>query len=423
MDKPIQPKFLRRRRVVITSLVTAFIVVSATSIQVFSARFQTSGKTYNVSQNTLEFSTAHRTNFTHYLPLRGVVEPQDTVFIDAIDGGRVDSLYVQEGERVTQGQPLLKLSNTDLQLRVLAREAEVSEQINDMRNTRLAVEQNQLALARDIIELDFAVLKLEKELARQQKLYEQALVPRRTVETLRDELNYQVTYRETVKQSQQKEALLQQQQLTQLSQSIATLQSNLKISQSSLDKLTIRAPRDGQLTFMNARIGESITPGERLGQVDLIDKFKISAHIDEFYIDQISMTHVAMMKVGQASVPLTVAKIFPGIENGRFKVDFHVQNHPELPALRLGQSLSLELNLSSENTLLVVDNGAFIQSTAGAWAFVVSPDGHSASRRQITLGRRNPAQVEVISGLNANERLITSSYNRFADAEHLSLIP
>ncbi|MCG7534797.1 HlyD family efflux transporter periplasmic adaptor subunit [Pseudoalteromonas sp. OOF1S-7] len=423
MDKPIQPKFLSRRRVVITSIAVAFIAVSVISIQVFSTHFQASGKIYNVSQKTLEFSSAHHANFTHYLPLRGIVEPQDTIFIDAIDGGRVDALYVQEGELVRQGQALLKLSNTDLQLRVLAREAEVSEQINDMRNTRLAVEQNQLALARDIIELDFAILKLEKDLARQQKLYEQALVPQRTVETLRDELNYQVRYRETVKQSQQKEALLQQQQLTQLSQSIATLQSNLQISQSSLDKLTIRAPRDGQLTFMAARVGESKTPGERLGQVDLIDKFKVSAHIDEFYIDQISMAHTATIQVGQATIALTVSRIYPGIENGRFKVDFHFQNPSEAPALRLGQSLPLELNLSSETAQLVIENGAFMQSTAGAWAFVVSPDGRSAHKRQITLGRRNPTQVEVLSGLGANERLITSSYNRFADAEHLSLIP
>ncbi|TMP33469.1 efflux RND transporter periplasmic adaptor subunit [Pseudoalteromonas rubra] len=423
MDKPIQPKLLSRRRAVITSLVIAFIGALATSIQVFSSHFQTSGKTYDISQNTLEFSTAHRASFTHYLPLRGVVEPQDTIFIDAIDGGRVEALYVREGEQVRKGQALLKLSNTDLQLRVLAREAEVSEQINDMRNTRLAVEQNQLALARDIIELDFAILKLEKELARQQQLYEQALVPQRTVEILRDELNFQMTYRETVKQSQQKEALLQQQQLTQLSQSIATLQSNLKISQSSLDMLTIRAPLNGQLTFMNARIGESKAPGERLGQVDLIDKFKISAHIDEFYIDQISMAHTAAMKLGQTTITLTMARIYPGIENGRFRVDFHVQSPNELPTLRLGQSLPLELNLSSETTQLVVDSGAFIQSTAGAWAFVVSEDGRSAHKRKITLGRRNPTQVEVVSGISVNERLITSSYNRFADAEHLSLIP
>ncbi|WDD97239.1 efflux RND transporter periplasmic adaptor subunit [Thalassomonas actiniarum] len=380
------------------------------------------GKTYNLAKNNLMLSQVKQQAFAEYLPVRAVVEPEKTIFIDAIDGGRVEQVYLQEGALVEKDQPILKLSNTGLQLTVLAREAEVSEQINNMRNTRLALEQNQLSLKRDVIELDFEVQKLEKRFARSKRLVKQKLISEQEFEEIKDELAYQKRYRETVRQSQEKEALLQEQQLAQLSQSIKTLENNLAISQMSLDKLIIRAPVSGQLTFLDAQVGESKRDGQRLGQVDLLSTFKVSARIDEFYVSRIAAGQEAEFSLDGQRHQLTVSKVYPGIDNGTFKVDFTLADANSREQLRLGQSLQAKLNLSASENKLQISNGAFMQTTGGNWVFVVSADGSRAEKRQVRLGRRNPQSVEVLEGLAPGESVITSSYASFADAEQVQLL-
>jgi len=199
MDKPISKKTHKAVYKKILYTVLACGLAGAGYAGIYTS--STSGKTYNVSTKNLVISTVSQAQFTEYLPLRGIVEPEDTIFIDAIDGGRVEEIYIQEGAIVEKGQAILKLSNTNLQLNVLAREAEVSEQINNMRNTRLALEQNQLKLKRDVIELDFEVLKLEKELTRNKALITKKLISTQTFETIEDELAFQLKYRETVAKS------------------------------------------------------------------------------------------------------------------------------------------------------------------------------------------------------------------------------
>lgn len=419
MDKPISKKVKKNnhRKYLLFTLAIGLGV----GVFTLASSNATTGKTYNVVTKNLVIDTVKQEQFNEYLPLRGIVEPQETIFIDAIDGGRVEQVLIQEGAQVEQGQAILKLSNTNLQLNVLAREAEVSEQINNMRNTRLALEQNQLSLKRDVIELDFEVLRLEKEFARNQKLIEKKLISAQAFERVQDELEFQIKYRETVKQSQEKEGLLQIQQLAQLEQSIKTLQSNLAISRASLDKLIIRAPSTGQLTFLDAKVGESKSSGQRLGQVDLIDHYKVSAQVDEFYVSRVTKGQIATYELNQKSYQLTVSKVYPGINNGTFKVDFVLGEQEVAKQLRLGQSLQLKFNLSSSESKLLLANGGFMQNSAGSWAFVLDPSGNTASKRNIRLGRKNPQSIEVISGLRAGERVITSSYASFSDAEQLSL--
>ena len=422
MDKPLvnTTKKKHQGKYVFAALSTSlFIGVFAFSQS--SASLTTSGKNYNVATNNLVISTITQAEFAEYLPLRGVVEPEKTIFIDAIDGGRVEEVFIQEGALVGQGQAILKLSNTNLQLNVLAREAEVSEQINNMRNTRLALEQNQLSLKRDVIELDFEVLRLQKQFTRNQALVKKNLISQQAFETVKDELDFQLKYRETVQQSQQKEALLQSQQLEQLAQSIKTLESNLAISRGSLDKLIIRAPSSGQLTFLDAQVGESKRNGQRLGQVDLIEQYKVTAQVDEFYVSRVAKGQTASFELNRQSHQIEVAKVYPGIDNGTFKVDFTLSDKTIAKNLRLGQSVQLKFNLSSSESKLQIANGGFMQNTAGSWVFVVDASGEKASKRIVRLGRKNPQSIEVLSGLSIGERVITSSYASFADADQISL--
>lgn len=420
MDRPISIK-KANNKAYIKYAVGVLSIVSVGAAFVFASTDNVSGKVYNLAASSLAVSTVSQAQFSEYLPLRGIVEPEETVFIDAIDGGRVEQVLLQEGALVEKGQPILKLSNTNLQLNVLAREAEVSEQINNMRNTRLALEQNQLKLKRDVIELDYEVLRLEKEFKRNQLLVAENLISKRSYEQVQDELQFQIKYRETVKQSQEKEALLQSQQLQQLSESINTLEANLAISRASLDKLVIKAPTTGQLTFLDAKVGESKRNGQRIGQVDLIEQYKISALVDEFYINRVHKAQKASFVFGEKEVSLSILKIYPGVDKGTFKIDFRLDNPEVAQGLRLGQSLQLKFNLSGSESKLQMTNGGFMQSTAGNWVFVLSSDGTYAQKRLIKTGRKNPQSVEILSGLKPGEKVITSSYSSFVDAEQINI--
>lgn len=422
MDKPLVKKTKKKyqAKYIFAGLSTS-VFIAAFAFSQSSASLIHSGKNYNVTSSNLVISTIKQAEFAEYLPLRGVVEPEKTIFIDAIDGGRVEEVFIQEGALVEKGQAILKLSNTNLQLNVLAREAEVSEQINNMRNTRLALEQNQLSLKRDVIELDFEVLRLQKQFTRNQALIAKNLISEQAFEMVKDELDFQLKYRETVKQSQEKEVLLQSQQLEQLMRSIKTLESNLAISRGSLDKLIIRAPSTGQLTFLDAQVGESKSNGQRLGQVDLIEQYKVTAQVDEFYVSRVAKGQIASFELNQQTFQIDVAKVYPGIDNGTFKVDFSISDKAIAKQLRLGQSVQLKFNLSSTESKLQIANGGFMQNTAGSWVFVVDENGAKASKRNIRLGRKNPQSIEVLSGLTQGERVITSSYASFADADKLSL--
>ena len=422
MDKPLVKKTKKKyqAKYIFAGLSTS-VFIAAFAFSQSSASLIHSGKNYNITSSNLVISTIKQAEFAEYLPLRGVVEPEKTIFIDAIDGGRVEEVFIQEGALVEKGQAILKLSNTNLQLNVLAREAEVSEQINNMRNTRLALEQNQLSLKRDVIELDFEVLRLQKQFTRNQALIAKNLISEQAFEMVKDELDFQLKYRETVKQSQEKEALLQSQQLEQLMRSIKTLESNLAISRGSLDKLIIRAPSTGQLTFLDAQVGESKSNGQRLGQVDLIEQYKVTAQVDEFYVSRVAKGQIASFELNQQPFQIDVAKVYPGIDNGTFKVDFSISDKAIAKQLRLGQSVQLKFNLSSTESKLQIANGGFMQNTAGSWVFVVDENGAQASKRNIRLGRKNPQSIEVLSGLTQGERVITSSYASFADADKLSL--
>ncbi len=423
MDKPLAKTTKKKHQgKYLLAVLSTSLFIGVFAFTQSSATLTTSGKNYNVATNNLVISTVEQAEFVEYLPLRGVVEPEKTIFIDAIDGGRVEEVLIQEGALVEQGQAILKLSNTNLQLNVLAREAEVSEQINNMRNTRLALEQNQLSLKRDVIELDFKVLRLQKQFTRNQALVRKTLISQQAFEAVKDELDFQLKYRETVQQSQQKEALLQSQQLQQLTQSIKTLESNLAISRGSLDKLIIRAPSSGQLTFLDAQVGESKSNGQRLGQVDLIEQYKVTAQVDEFYVSRVAKGQTASFELNQQSHLIEVAKVYPGIDNGTFKVDFNFSDRTIAKKLRLGQSVQLKFNLSSSESKLQIANGGFMQNTAGSWVFIVDENGKQASKRTVRLGRKNPQSIEVLTGLSKGDRVITSSYASFADAEQLSLL-
>lgn len=357
--------------------------------------------------------------YEDYIPLRASVDPERTVYLDAIEGGRVEAILIEEGSFVEEGQPLIELSNTSLQLDVIAREAEVSEQLNNLRNTQLAIEQNRLKLKGDLVEIDYQITRLTRLVDRYQKLEGSQFLSKNEYEDATDELDYWKNRRAVTRESQAQDEVIRLAQIEQLNSSIAQLEKNLNLARANLDNLLIRAPRSGQLTSMNAEIGESKARGERLGQIDDVDRFKATALVNEFYLGRIRIGQQAQLTVDGDDYLLEVSKIYPEVQSAQFKVDLRFASRA--PAgIRRGQTLQLRLVLgdTTESATLLA-NGPFFNDTGGAWVFVLGPDGKVAHRRDVQVGRRNPNSIEIESGLEPGDRVIVSSYASFIEVDRL----
>jgi len=357
--------------------------------------------------------------YEDFIPLRAAVEPQRTVYLDAVEGGRVERVLVEEGAFVEEGQPLIDLSNTSLQLDVMAREAEISEQLNNLRNTQLAIEQNRLKLKGDLIEIDYQITRLSRLVARYEELQGSQFISKNEYEDSTDELQYYKDRREVTRESQAQDEKIRVAQIRQLNDSVQQLEKNLTLARANLDNLLIRAPRSGHLTSLNAEIGESKGRGERLGQIDDVDRFKATAMINEFYLNRVRVGQEAQLKVNNRDYRLEVSKIYPEVQASQFEVDFQfIGDAP--PDIRRGQTLQMRLVLgdSTERALLLT-NGPFFNDTGGAWVFVLGPDGKIATRRTVRLGRRNPSTIEVESGLVPGDEVIISSYANFIEVDRL----
>ena len=412
MDRRIERK--SRRPLYIAAGAIALVAIIALAIV-------TGGTSTSFTLDGQRIRTAEVSIGTYedFIPLRASVEPERTVYLDAIEGGRVERILVEEGAFVEEGQPLIDLSNTQLQLDVIAREAEVSEQLNNLRNTQLAIEQNRLKLKGDLIEIDYQIVRLTRLVARYEELQGNSFISKTEYEDSRDELEYWTNRRVVTRESQVQDEKIRLAQIEQLEGSVAQLEKNLTLARANLDNLLIRAPRAGQLTSLDAEIGESKARGERLGQIDDVDRFKATALVNEFYLNRVHVGQQALLEIGGDEYRLEISKVYPEVQAAQFEVDIKfLGNAPS--NIRRGQTLQLRLVLgdtSEQATLLA--NGPFFNDTGGAWVFVLDPDGRVATRREVRLGRRNPNTIEVEAGLLPGDEVIISSYSNFMNVDRL----
>ena len=418
MDRPLERHWVTRSR-----LVTAGIVLLG--LGAAAAGYVRYGLTRNLRINAdrVVVGTVRAGVFREYIPIDGSVEPRETVYLDAVDGGQVTQVLVEEGALVKAGQPLVTLSNANLQLQVLNSEAQLSEQLDRLTSTKLQFEQARLAHARDLIDARFQTEKARQALARLVPLGNSGVVRRADLEDAKLEFDRQQGLLAELTHATEVDESLQRQQIEQIDRLVANLNRNLTVARQNLDNLTLKAPFDGQLTTLQAHLGESKLVGQRLGQIDRIDGYKVVALVDEHYLQRVLMgQHAtpdpdATMAVKQG---FTVMKVYPEVRDRQFKVDLGFDGGA--PAtVRRGQSVPLRLQIGGERRGLIVDNGAFYDDSGGQWAFVLNPNGTSAQRRNIRLGRRNLEQVEVLQGLVSGDRLIVSSYDGWKDADRIEL--
>jgi HlyD family secretion protein len=382
--------------------------------------FAPSANSQTIDASRVTISTAQRGRFDDFLPLRARVAPLLTVYLDAVEGGRVERVLVEDGTVVQQGQLLAVLSNPELQLNVLARQTEVAEQINNMRSQELSLNQTRLTDERAVIEADLATQTARRQYELQQPLAERGFVARRTIDDSRDAYESNRRRSDVLRRQQAIDERLQTSQLAQLRASAHSLNQSLDIARSSLDSLNLRAPVAGQLTAFEIQIGQSLQRGERLGQIDSAGRNKLQADVDEFYLGRVAVGQIATADVGGHAYRLRISKIYPQVRNGVFQVDLQFLTR-EPADLQRGQTVQIRLTLGDPAPALMIPNGAFYDETGGNWIFVVAPDGRSAVRRNVRLGRRNADYIEVLGGLDPGERVITSPNTGFAERDRLSL--
>lgn len=378
-----------------------------------------SGRSLSVDAGRIVVSEVTVGTFEDFIPLRGRLMPRRTVYLDAIEGGRVERVLVEDGAQVEAGDMVAELSNTNLQLVVLGREAEVAEQLNFMRTLELQLEQNRLSHKKSLVEIDYQIVRLTRSVERQRGLASENLVSQSTIEEIEDELNYYTKRREITLESQATDARLQEQQLRQLRESGQQLQASLEYARRNLADLNITAPITGELSGFDIEVGQSIDRGGRLGQIDDPDAYKLNVRIDEYYLGRVDLQQTAIVQHDGNELPLKVAKVYPQVKDGQFEVDMLFEKQPE--RLKRGQTLQLRLTLGDNSDALLIPNGAFYQETGGNWLFVVSPDGTEAVRRPVRLGRRNTDYIEVLDGLEVGEKVVTSPYTGYGGMDRLAV--
>jgi HlyD family secretion protein len=377
------------------------------------------GRSLTVNAQRIVVSPVTVGVYEDFIPLRGRLVPRSTVYLDAIEGGRVEEILVEDGALVEAGDPIAVLSNTNLQLEVLGREAAVTEQLNNMRTIELQLEQNRLAHKRNLVEIDYQIKRLNRALDRQRDLVSKDLASRSTIEELQDELTYYENRRDVTLESQATDTRMQEQQLRQLRDAGNQLQAGLGFARKNIDDLSVRAPLRGKLSGFDIEVGQSIGRGERLGQIDDPNGYKLNVRIDEYYLGRVDLQQVAVAEHNGRDIDLRVSKIYPQITGGQFEVDMNLADEPS--GLRRGQTMPVRLTLGDNSDALLIPNGAFYQETGGNWIFVVSADGSEAVRRPVRMGRRNDDFIEVLDGLEAGERVITSPYTSYIDMDRLAL--
>lgn len=412
MDRVIPKKRWTPKRILFLSL--ASVAILAILYQFLSH----SGSRLNVDLEKISITEVVQGPFQEFTPVNGTVLPNQTFYLDAVEGGRVETRFVEAGAMVKKGDPILRLNNTNLQLDVMYREALSYEQINNARNTRISIEQNSIKVRQEIAEVDLGLEKATRTFVRDSVLHSRGLISQLEFTQSRDEYQYWLKRRTISQENARQDSILRTNQIGQLDESMKRLTANVTMTRRNLENLTIRAPISGQLSSLNAEIGQSKNPGERLGQIDVLDSFKVRVWVDEYYISRVSAGQTGEFELVGERHRLRINKVYPEVREGRFEVDMEfVGGEPE--GIRRGQTLQIRLELGDPTEATLLSRGGFYQKTGGQWAYVLDPSGDFAVKRPIRLGRQNPLAFEVLDGLRPGERVVTSSYDNFGEADRL----
>jgi len=415
MDRVIEKKKWSTKKILTTAGIAGIIVL------ITMAYVYTSGKSrLNVDTERITISDITKGNFKEFIPVNGVVMPLTTIYLDATEGGRVEEKYVDDGTVMRKGQPILRLSNTDLELGLVTQQTNVYNLLTQMQISRNAAQQNTVNKLNQMTDVESQLKEAERIYNLNKKLYDQKVIGLQEFKQSENNYNYLLEKKKLTSQILHQDSLSTDQQLTQARQSYEGSQNALNVMRKKVGDLIVRAPVDGQLTSLDAEIGQNKNKGERLGQIDVLSGYKVRVDIDEHYISRVFTGLMGDFTFANENYKLKITKVFTQVTNGRFQVDMEfVGKVPE--GIRRGQTLQIGLSLSDESTAILLPKGGFYQQTGGNWIFKVSDDGKKAYKVDIQLGRQNPDNYEVLSGLKPGDKVVTSSYENYGNMEELVL--
>jgi HlyD family secretion protein len=400
----------------------ARIALLAGGVLVFAAALllatRSGATTLSVEPTRLTTAMVEQGEFRDYYPVDGRIEPATTVYLDVQSGGRVEEILVAGGHPIAKGELIMRLSNANLQRSAIETETRLIENLDLLRNTQLARAQSSLQLKDALLDLEHQIIEIENRHARYRRLEAEGHISKEAIESTRNDLARLNGKRELLKERLEREEVLGRNQLTQAKESIERLTLSLDLLRRIVDSLDVRAPIDGFLSSISAEVGENIVPGQRIGQVDKLDAFKMRAKIDQYYLSRVEVGTPGKIELGEKTYPVAVKRIYPEVVNDAFTVDIDFTGAPP-PGLRRGQRLTIELSFGASTQGLIVERGGFMQHSGGRWVYLIAEDGRSARRAPVRFGRQNPRYVEVLEGLRPDDRIVTSTYTTFNDVDEL----
>lgn len=413
MDRVIEKKKWTTKKVAgYTGIaVFAFFIIYLLFIRDKSSRLY-------IDPSRLTIAEVKQEPFQEFIPVDGVVQPIRTVYIDAVQGGRVEAIYVTDGTVLDAGDSILRLSNPNMELDYMNRETQMYEVINNLQNTKLNMEQRKFSLEKQILDINYQIDKAEIDFERKRQFYKEKLISQQEYEDAERDYNYLIGQFDIALRTQRHDSVYTVNQLAQIKASLDRMNMNLSMLRENLEHLCVKAPVSGQLTSFAVEIGETKSAGQTLAHIDVLEGFKLRARIDERYINRTFSGQEAEFDYAGNNYQLEIQKIYTNVQSGAFEVDLvFINGVPE--GIKRGQTLQLRLKFSGTTQAITIRRGGFYQETGGNWIYVLEPDGNSAVKRPIRIGRQNINSYEVLEGLTPGEKVIVSSYDAFGGKDRL----
>jgi len=413
MDRPIEKKKWTVRKILSISAIAVFLF-----FLVYLFFFRDKQSRLYVNKDQLSIAMVLEDKFQEFIPTDGVVYPKNTVYIDAVQGGIVEAVYVEDGAILKKGDPILKLMNANMELSTMEQETRMLDAINNLQNTKIQLEQSRFIREKEMADLTYRLQQARTDYERKKMLIENDVISRKDWEDSEREFLGLKRQIELSRELQKLDSVFAYTQINQINQSILRMGQNLELLRKTIENLNIKAPADGKLSSFSAEIGEIKQAGEHLAQIDMMDGYKLKARIDERYIARVFKGQPAEFDLNNQTYTLEISKIYTDVTNGTFEVDLlFVGEAPK--NIKRGQTVQLRVIFSSATDAIIVKRGGFFQETGGNWIYVVDPSGEFATKRNISIGRQNTRYYEVKEGLDPGENVIVSSYSSFGGKDKL----
>jgi HlyD family secretion protein len=415
MDKPIAKKTgLQKKHLGYAGIGLALLVL------IYMAFFADRTSTYKVDKDKLIIETVTEGQFNDYITVPGTVEPISTIYLDAQEGGRVEQKLIEEGSMVKKGDVILRLSNPDLYLNILNSEGQLAEKENFLRNTQITMEQEKLSIKRELVNLKYDIERKERNFKQNEILIKDNLISEEEYLRSKEDLDMSLKSRELFIERQKQDSLFRTVNVETIKSDLINMRKNLSMVRERVKNLNVTAPVDGELGLLTPEVGQSIARGENMGQINVLTSYKVTAQIDEHYIDRVRAQLNGTLDRQGRKYNLIVRRVFPEVRNGTFKIDMIFRD--TMPDnIRTGQTYYISLQLGQPKISVLVPIGGFFQETGGQWIYVLDPTESFATKRDISIGRKNPKYYEVLSGLKPGEKVIVSGYETFGKNEKLIL--